>query len=110
MAGLVLSGCAIKPFSQSLPIPTKRFITNPSNINLLHPKDPIFSPNFHGFSRWAVKVSAPLRIPSIDQQDLDLERERISSLDVQEEDKFDAGAPRHSNWLILGLLYQNVVG
>ncbi|MFS7977014.1 putative fatty acid desaturase domain-containing protein [Helianthus anomalus] len=94
MAGLVLSGCAIKPFSQSLPIPTKRFITNPSNNNLLHPKDPIFPPNFHGFSRWAVKVSAPLRIPSIDQQDLDLERERISSLDVQEEEEiFDAGAP-----------------
>ncbi|KAJ9545256.1 hypothetical protein OSB04_024963 [Centaurea solstitialis] len=108
MAGLVLTGCSIKPLPQSFAIPTKGIIqnnnnnnnNNPSRFISLHPKDPIFSSrktNPFGFSKWAVKVSAPLRIPSLDEQHL--ERERTNLLDdeeevvVKKEDEFDAGAP-----------------
>ncbi|CAH1445898.1 unnamed protein product [Lactuca virosa] len=103
MAGLVLSGCGIKPFSQSLAIPTRGFIhkNNHNPVTLLPSKDPIaiFSSRTttpDRFSKWEVKVSAPFKIPSIDGENSERERgERISSDEeiVKEEEKFDAGAP-----------------
>ncbi|KVH94806.1 Fatty acid desaturase, type 1 [Cynara cardunculus var. scolymus] len=103
MAGLVLSGCGIKPLPQSFAIPTKGIIinnTHPSKLIFSHSKDPIFSSrttNPFRFSNWAVKVSAPLRIPSLDEQHLEGERDnRSTSSDeefVKKEDEFDAGSP-----------------
>lgn len=89
MAGLVLSGLTtIKPFSQSLAIPTK----NPSKITFLPSKNPIFSTktkNPDEISKWVIKVSAPLKI----HHDLVPEKPNLDEESVKENEEFDAGVP-----------------
>ncbi|PWA73084.1 sn-2 acyl-lipid omega-3 desaturase (ferredoxin), chloroplastic [Artemisia annua] len=68
MAGLVLSGLNLKPLntkSLASSLPTKSFLKNqPRNtfLNLKTPKKTIFS-------KWVLNVSAPFKVPSLDEQE-----------------------------------------
>ena len=105
MASWVLSECGLKPLPQVFHIPRARPISyKPSKIGFLHSdragtdlKFPSITTGGLGDRNWGLKVSVPLRVPSIEGEEQNQERfngvNGFKEEEEKEEVEFNPGSP-----------------
>nr|QCQ29193.1 omega-3 fatty acid desaturase [Camellia fraterna] len=101
MASWVLSACGLRPLQRIYPNPRTGLTSlnaNPSKIKLIQ-SDPVCSSSFWVSSsgsrerNWKIKVSTPLKVQSIEEEE-ERETKKINGVNgVQEEAEFNPGAP-----------------
>ncbi|PRQ42918.1 putative acyl-lipid Delta(12)-acetylenase [Rosa chinensis] len=98
MASWVLSECGLRPLPQVSPRPRTRIAANPIKLPTLQ-KNNFADLGFGStgissgrFRRWGVKVSAPLKVASTEEDEA--ERMRVNGVNGDEEEiEFDPGSP-----------------